>query len=222
MIEPEISWADLSDDMALATDYLKYCTAYVLEHCAEDLEFFEKQFEAGLRARLQDVVQKEFVHLTYTRAIEILCDPKVLKKAKFQVKPEWGIDLGSEHERYLTEQIYKCPVILTDYPKDIKAFYMYQNDDGKTVAAMDVLVPKIGELIGGSQREHRLDMLHTRMDEMGVDKHELSWYADLRRYGTVPHAGFGVGFGRLVMYVTGLENIRDVIPYPRYPGHAEG
>jgi asparaginyl-tRNA synthetase len=214
-------FAGLAEDMALAEDYLKYCTAYVLEHCALDLEFFEKFVEKDLRARLQNVVDEPFVRLTYTEAVEILTDPKTLKAAKFEVKPSWGMDLGSEHERWLTDTVYKKPVIVTNYPKAIKAFYMRVNEDGKTVQGMDILVPRIGEIIGGSVREERLEVLEARMEEMGVEKSALQWYLDLRRFGTVPHAGFGLGFERLVMYVTGVSNIRDVIPFPRFPGHAD-
>ncbi|KAA0168863.1 hypothetical protein FNF31_00024 [Cafeteria roenbergensis] len=221
MIEPEIAFAGLEEDMSLAEDYLKYCTAYVLEHCAADIEFFDQRVEKGLRDRLQNVVNEDFVRLSYTDAIEILCRPEVLKKAKFSIKPSWGMDMRSEHERYLTDVMFKKPVIVNNYPKDIKAFYMRANDDGRTVQAMDVLVPRIGELMGGSVREERLDVLEKRMEEMDVPKDNMQWYLDLRRFGTVPHAGFGLGFERLVMYVTGMENIRDVIPFPRYPGHAD-
>eukprot|EP01029_Cantina_marsupialis_P027356 TRINITY_DN7632_c0_g1_i1.p1 TRINITY_DN7632_c0_g1~~TRINITY_DN7632_c0_g1_i1.p1 ORF type:complete len:753 (-),score=298.07 TRINITY_DN7632_c0_g1_i1:212-2443(-) len=222
MIEPEIAFADIVDDMNLAEDFLKYCTAYVLENCRGDLEFFQTAgVEKGLIARLENVVDEPFARITYTEAINLITDPKVMKKAKFEVKPEWGIDMGSEHERYLTEVIYKKPVIVTDYPKDFKAFYMKQNEDGKTCRAMDVLVPKIGEIMGGSQREEDLEKLHKRAEEMNVHIEGLWWYEDLRKYGSCPHAGFGLGFERLVMYVTGVDNIRDVIPFPRYPGHAE-
>jgi asparaginyl-tRNA synthetase len=222
MIEPEIAFATLADDMALAEDYLKFCTRYVLDHCSSDINFFESTFENGLRARLENVVNEPFARLTYTEAIELLLLPEHLDAGNFSVKPYWGLDLGSEHERYLTEKVYKKPVILTNYPKDIKAFYMKLDPDGKTVSAMDILVPKVGEIIGGSQREDNIDVLRKRMTEMNVSVDSLQWYLDLRRFGTVPHAGFGLGFERLVMYVTGIENIRDVIPYPRYPQHAEG
>lgn len=259
MIEPEIAFATLEEDMALAEDYLKFCTAWVLDHCAEDLGFFEANFEKGLRERLNNVVREPFQRLTYTEAIELLTSPEHQKKGKFQEKVFWGCDLASEHERYITEQVYKKPVILVNYPKDIKAFYMKLNPDGKTVAAMDVLVPKIGEIIGGSQREDDPGRLRARMEAMGVAMEPLEWYLDLRKYGTVPHAGeynttcfvalplrslsllctrahhsstccsppccvrfagFGLGFERLVMYVTGIENIRDAIPFPRWPGNA--
>jgi len=219
MIEPELAFADIQDDMQCAEDYLKYCVRYAMKHNRADLEFFDKQIEQGLIARLENLLAEPFQRLTYTEAIEILI--KESPKAKFKVAVEWGMDLGSEHERYLAEKIYKKPTILYNYPKDIKAFYMRLNDDEKTVAAMDVLAPGIGEVIGGSQREERLDVLDRRITEMGLDVKDYWWYRDLRRYGTVPHAGFGLGFERLIMLVTGIENIRDVIPYPRYPGHAE-
>ncbi|KDO28785.1 asparaginyl-tRNA synthetase [Saprolegnia parasitica CBS 223.65] len=289
MIEPEIAFADLSDDIDLAEDYLKYCAQYALDNCAEDLAFFDKNVEKGLLERLQSTIASPFVRLSYTDAIELINKPENLKKGKFEKKPKWGDDLGSEHERFITEQIYKKPVVLYNYPKEIKAFYMRLNDDGKTVAAADVLVPKIGEIIGGSQREERLDVLEARIKEAtghdpaeygwycdlrrygteikafymrtgienirdaaadvlvpkigeiiggsqreerldvlearikeatGHDPAEYGWYCDLRRYGTVPHAGFGCGFERLVRFVTGIENIRDVIPFPRWPSNA--
>lgn len=223
MIEPEICFADLADDINLAEDYLKYCVRFALENCSEDLEFFENSphGEVGLRDRLKNVLDNPFKRLTYTEAIEVL--QKAVKEdgVEFEEEPVWGIDLPSEHERYLCEKVYKKPVVLTDYPKDIKAFYMKLNDDEKTVAAADILVPKIGEIIGGSQREHRMDVLKRRCDEMGLDPRHVWWYLDLRRYGTVPHAGFGLGFERLILFVTGLQNIRDVIPFPRYPQNAE-
>lgn len=223
MIEPEICFADLSDDINLAEDYLKYCVRFALDNCAEDLEFFENSphGEVGLRDRLKNVLDNPFKRLTYTEAIEVL--QKAVKEdgVKFEEEPVWGIDLPSEHERYLCEKVYKKPVVLTDYPKDIKAFYMKLNEDEKTVAAADILVPKIGEIIGGSQREHRMDVLKRRCEEMGLDPRQVWWYMDLRRYGTVPHAGFGLGFERLILFVTGLQNIRDVIPFPRYPQNAE-
>uniref|UniRef100_A0A7S4ABG7 asparagine--tRNA ligase n=1 Tax=Pseudo-nitzschia australis TaxID=44445 RepID=A0A7S4ABG7_9STRA len=223
MIEPEICFADLADDINLAEDYLKYCVRFALENCAEDLEFFENSphGEVGLRERLKNVLDNPFKRLTYTEAIEVL--QKAVKEdgVVFEEEPIWGIDLPSEHERYLCEKVYKKPVVLMDYPKDIKAFYMKLNDDKKTVAAADILVPKIGEIIGGSQREHRMDVLKTRCEEMGLDAKQVWWYLDLRRYGTVPHAGFGLGFERLILFITGLQNIRDVIPFPRYPQNAE-
>ena len=223
MIEPEIAFADLQTDMALAEDYLKYCVWYALTHNEDDLMLLEKVpgGEAGLRERLRNVLESPFQRITYTEAVAILERDLAAKKVKFEVKPEWGCDLGSEHERYITEQVYKKPVIVTNYPKDIKAFYMRLDDDGRTVSAMDILVPKIGEIIGGSQREERLDVLKRRCHEMGLEEEAVWWYLDLRKYGSMPHAGFGLGFERLILFITGLENIRDVIPFPRYPGHAE-
>lgn len=217
MIEPEMAFADLKDNMECAESYLKFCIRYVLEHCKEDLEFFDKFIENGLLTRLQHVASSPFAHIPYTEAIAIL--KKSGKQFEFPV--EWGIDLQSEHERYLAEEHCKKPVILTDYPTDIKSFYMRANADGKTVAAMDILVPKIGEIIGGSQREERLDVLEKKIEEFGLKRDDYWWYLELREYGTVPHAGFGLGFERLVLFATGMENIRDVIPFPRFPGHAE-
>lgn len=217
MIEPEMAFADLKADMECAESYLRACVRHVLNHCKEDLEFFDKFIENGLLARLQAVADSPFAHLTYTHAVEIL--QKAPKKFEFPV--HWGADLQSEHERYLAEEHCKKPVILTDYPAEIKSFYMRANDDGKTVAAMDILVPKIGEIIGGSQREERLDLLVKKMEKLGLKREDYWWYLELREYGTVPHAGFGLGFERLVLFVTGMENIRDVIPFPRYPGHTE-
>lgn len=224
MIEPEICFADLVDDMGLAEDYVKFCTSYALEHCADDLHYFEHEYpqgEKGLQDRLRNVVENDFAKITYTEAVSLLQEAVKKGEAQFLVYPQWGDDLGSEHERYITEKVYKKPTIVINYPKGIKAFYMKVNDDKETVAAMDVLVPKIGELIGGSQREDNLTVLEQRCKESGLDPKDIWWYADLRRYGTVPHAGFGLGFERLIMFVTGLENIRDVIPFPRVPGHAE-
>lgn len=224
MIEPEICFADLVDDMALAEDYVKYCTAYALENCADDLHYFENEYpngEKGLVARLRNVAESDFARITYTDAVRLLQEEVRAGKVKFEVFPQWGEDLGSEHERYITEQVYKKPTIVINYPKGIKAFYMKVNDDNETVAAMDLLVPKIGELIGGSQREDNLQTLEQRCRDSGLKPEDLWWYNDLRRYGTVPHAGFGLGFERLIMFVTGLENIRDVIPFPRVPGHAD-
>lgn len=224
MIEPEIAFADIGDDMALAEDYVRYCASYALRNCAEDISYFENEYpagEKGLKARLQNVVDSDFARITYTEAIDLLQKEISDKKVSFERYPNWGDDLGSEHERYITEKIYKKPTIVINYPKGIKAFYMKLNDDNETVAAMDILVPKIGELIGGSQREDDLEVLVRRSKESGVNPEDMSWYVDLRKYGTVPHAGFGLGFERLVMFVTGLENIRDVIPFPRVPGHAE-
>ncbi|PKM78068.1 MAG: asparagine--tRNA ligase [Firmicutes bacterium HGW-Firmicutes-15] len=211
MIEPEIAFADLQDDMKLAEDMVKYVIAYILENAQEEMEFFNVFVDKGLRDRLKNVVESEFMHLSYTKAVEILIE----SGQQFDYPVTWGNDLQTEHERYLTEKVYAKPVFVTDYPQGIKAFYMRQNDDGKTVAAMDLLVPGVGELIGGSQREERADVLEQRMEELGMDKKELCWYLDLRKYGGVKHAGFGLGFERLVMYVTGVSNIRDVVPFPR-------
>lgn len=217
MIEPEMAFADLKDNMACAEEYLKYVMQRVLEEIPEEMRFFDTFIEPGLLQRLEAVLSKPFAHLTYTEAIEIL--KKAPKNFIFPV--EWGIDLQSEHERYLAEEHCKGPLILTDYPKEIKAFYMRANDDGKTVAAMDVLVPKIGEIIGGSQREERLEYLERKMEAAGLSKESYWWYLELRRYGSVPHAGFGLGFERLISFLSGIENIRDVIPFPRFPGHAD-
>jgi len=217
MIEPEIAFFDLNDNMDLAEAYLKYVVQFVLTHNMEDMLFFDKNVENGLIDRLKNVLATPFKRLTYTEAVDIL-----LKCGKtFEVKVEWGIDLQSEHERYITEEVFQQPVILTNYPKEIKAFYMRLNEDGKTVRAMDVLVPKIGEIIGGSQREERLEHLERRINELKLDKEAYRYYLDLRRFGSVVHSGFGLGFERLVMFITGLENIRDTIPFPRWPGHAE-
>lgn len=218
MIEPEMAFADLEDDMACAQAYLKHCVAHVLTHCQSDLGFFEKQYEAGLIKRLQDVLEKPFATVTYSEAVRILQS----SGKSFEYPVSWGADLQSEHERYLTEVVFaKTPLIVTDYPKEFKAFYMRLNDDEKTVAAMDLLVPNVGELMGGSQREERLDVLTARMQAAGLSPDDYWWYLDLRRYGSQPHAGFGLGFERLVQFATGVENIRDVIPFPRYPGHCE-
>ena len=217
MIEPEMAFANLQMNMECAEKYLQYCLQYVLKHCREDLQFFDQFIENGLIQKLQHVASVPFERLTYTQAIDIL--KKCSKKFEFPV--EWGIDLQSEHERYLAEEHCKKPVILTDYPAKIKAFYMRDNEDGKTVAAMDVLIPKIGELIGGSQREERLDVLERKIANFGLNKDDYWWYLQLREYGSVPHAGFGLGFERLVLFTTGMENIRDTIPFPRYPSHAD-
>ena len=215
MVEPEVAFADLADNAALAERLLKSVSARVLNDCETDLGFFQQRIDKTVLERLGNIVENPFVRVTYTDAIDIL-----LKSGKkFEYPVEWGIDMASEHERFLAEEHFKSPVVVTDYPRDIKAFYMRLNDDEKTVAAMDVLAPGIGEIIGGSQREERLDVLDARMDE-GL-KETLWWYRDLRRYGTVPHAGFGLGFERLVAYVTGMENVRDVIPFPRTPGNAD-
>merc|ERR1711972_1170100 len=219
MIEPELAFADISDDMDCAEDYLKYCVQYAMTHNRADLEFFDERVEKGLLKRLENLLATPFGRLTYTEAIDILI--KESPKAGFQVPVEWGMDLNSEHERYLAEKVYKKPIIVYNYPKDIKAFYMRLNDDNRTVAAMDVLVPGIGEVIGGSQREDSLEVLDRRIKEMNLDPQDYWWYRDLRKFGSVPHSGFGLGFERLLMLVSGLDNIRDVIPFPRYPGHAE-
>ncbi len=211
MIEPEIAFADLDDDMELAEDMLKYLINYVLENAADELEFFNKFVDKGLLDRLRHVAESEFGRVTYTEAVEKL----KASGREFEYPVEWGVDLQTEHERYLTEELFKKPVFVTDYPKEIKAFYMRLNDDNKTVAAVDCLVPGIGEIIGGSRREERPDVLERRMDELGLDKDAYSRYLDLRRFGGCSHAGFGLGFERLIMYVTGMSNIRDVLPYPR-------
>lgn len=217
MIEPEVAFAELKDVAQLAEDMLKYVFNAVLTERADDMAFFEKRVDDKAISRLQQIVDSNFVRMDYTDAIEIL---KTCGK-KFEYPVEWGVDLQSEHERYLAEVHVGAPIILQNYPKDIKAFYMRLNEDGKTVAAMDILAPGIGEIIGGSQREERLDRLDARMDEMGLNKDDYSWYRDLRRYGTVPHSGFGLGFERLVSYVTGVGNVRDVIAFPRTPGNAD-
>jgi len=217
MVEPEIAFADLDDLADLAEDFLKYIFRAVLEECPDDMAFFEQRIEPEAIKRLQKLVEAPFVRLDYAEAIEILKGAD----RKFEFPPEWGLDLQTEHERYLTENHFNAPVVVKNYPTEIKAFYMRLSDDGKTVAALDVLAPGIGEIIGGSQREERLDVLERRMDELELDKDNYSWYLDLRKYGSVPHAGFGLGFERLVSYITGMANIRDVIPYPRVPGRAD-
>ena len=217
MIEPEVAFADLADDMDLAEDMLKYIINYCLDNAPEEMEFFNKFVDKGLLDRLHNVVENEFKRITYTEAIELLKK----NNDKFEYPVEWGSDLQTEHERYLTETLFKRPVMVTDYPKDIKAFYMKQNPDGKTVAAVDVLVPGIGEIIGGSQREEDYDKLLARIKELGMNEEDYSWYLDLRKYGTNKHAGFGLGFERAVMYITGMQNIRDVLPFPRTVGTAE-
>lgn len=235
MIEPEMAFSDLEDDINLAEEFIKYIIKYALENNREDLDFLaarlveeEKQkpqnerSEMGLIEKLEFVITNDFERLTYTEAIEILKNSTPNKKKKFHyLVDKWGIDLQSEHERYLVEKHFKKPVILINYPKEIKAFYMRQNEDGKTVAAMDILAPGIGEIVGGSQREERLDVLEKRMREMNIPVEEMNWYLDTRRFGTVPHAGFGLGFERLILFVTGMTNIRDVIPFPRFPKNAE-
>ena len=217
MIEPEICFADLNDDMDLAEEMLKYTFSYVLEHCKEEMEFFNNFVDKGLLERLNNVIHSDFARISYTDAI------KELEKAndKFEFKVSWGVDLQTEHERYLSEQVFKKPVFVTDYPMDIKAFYMKQNPDGKTVAAADLLAPGIGEIIGGSQREENYDKLVTRMKELNMDIDSYNWYLDLRKYGSCDHAGFGLGFERAIMYLTGMQNIRDVIPFPRTPKNCE-
>ncbi len=217
MIEPEMAFANLKDDIDCAEKYLKYCLKYILDNCQQDLKFFNKFILKGLIERLEHIINNHFERISYTKAIEIL--QKSNKKFEFPTK--WGKDLQSEHERYLSEEYFKKPVIIYDYPKEIKAFYMRLNDDNKTVAAMDVLVANIGEIIGGSQREERLDILEKRINELKLEKKDYWWYLELRKYGSVPHAGFGLGFERLVQFTTGVENIRETIPFPRHPGHAE-
>ncbi|PVW14290.1 asparagine--tRNA ligase [Marixanthomonas spongiae] len=235
MIEPEMAFCDLDGNMDLAEDFIKYIIKYALEHCADDLEFLENRLlqvektkpqaersEMALREKMKFVLENNFKRVTYTEAIEILKNSKPNKKKKFKyIIDEWGADLQSEHERFLVEKHFKCPVILFDYPAKIKAFYMRLNDDGKTVRAMDVLFPGIGEIVGGSQREERYDVLKEKMESMGIDEKELWWYLELRKFGTCVHSGFGLGFERMVQFVTGMGNIRDVIPYPRTPGNAE-
>lgn len=216
MIEPEIAFADLEDDMNLIEDMLKYCIDYVLDNASEEMKFFEKMIDKDCINRIKQVRDSEFKRMPYTQAIEIL-EEAMANGHKFENKVEWGIDLATEHERYLCEEVVKGPVFLTDYPKDIKAFYMRVNDDNKTVAACDLLVPGVGELVGGSQREERYDVLKKRMEEMDVPQESLQWYMDLRRYGGCKHAGFGLGFDRFLMYLSGMKNIRDVQPYPRTP-----
>jgi len=234
MVEPEVAFNDIQDNMDLAEEFIQYIIRYALENNKEDLEFLtqrladeEKQkpqqerSEMGLIEKLEFVLNNKFERITYTEAIDILLDSPTYKKKKFQYDVQWGTDLQSEHERYLVEKHFKKPVIVTDYPKDIKSFYMRVNEDGKTVAAMDILAPGIGEIVGGSQREERYDMLLKRMHEMHIPAEEMDWYLDTRRFGAVPHAGFGLGFERIVQFVTGMTNIRDVIPFPRTPKNAE-
>ena len=217
MIEPEICFADLNDDMDLAEEMLKYTFSYVLENCKEEMEFFNNFVDKGLLERLNNVIHSDFARISYTDAI------KELEKVndKFEFKVSWGVDLQTEHERYLCEQVFKKPVFVTDYPMDIKAFYMKQNPDGKTVAAADLLAPGIGEIIGGSQREEDYNKLIARMKELNMDIDSYNWYLDLRKYGSCDHAGFGLGFERAIMYLTGMQNIRDVIPFPRTPKNCE-
>ena len=217
MIEPEVAFNDITDNMDLAEDFVKYCISYALENCRDDIEFLQQMYDKELIERLNFVLHNDFVRLPYTEGIKILKE----SGKKFEFPVEWGIDLQSEHERYLVEQHFKRPVILTDYPKEIKAFYMKLNDDGKTVRAMDVLFPNIGEIIGGSEREESYDKLMARIEELHIPMKDMWWYLDTRRFGTVPHSGFGLGFERLVLFVTGMTNIRDVIPFPRTPKNAE-
>lgn len=217
MIEPEMAFADLKDDMDCAEAYLKFVFKYILEHCLEDMHFFNKNVSPGLIERLEHIISVPFERASYTYAVRVL--EKSNKSFEYPVK--WGLDLQSEHERYLAEEFFAKPVIITDYPKQIKAFYMRSNEDNKTVAAMDVLVPKVGEIIGGSQREERLSHLEEKMRELGLKTEDYGWYLELRKFGSVPHAGFGAGFERLIQFITGMENIRDVIPFPRYPGKAD-
>ena len=220
MIEPEVAFYEIEDNMALAQDFIQYCVRWALEKCTDDVNFLCKMYDNELIDRLNFVVNNDFKRLTYTEAIDIL-KKAVADGYKFEFPVDWGTDLQSEHERYLVEQHFKCPVILTDYPKEIKSFYMKQNDDGKTVRAMDVLFPKIGDIIGGSQREEDLEKLTKRATEMGVPNKDIWWYLDTRRFGTAPHSGFGLGFERLMLFVTGMQNIRDVIPFPRTPKNCE-
>ncbi|MBR4119476.1 MAG: asparagine--tRNA ligase [Bacteroidales bacterium] len=220
MIEPEVAFNEIEDNMELAEDFIKYCVRWALDNCADDLQFLNDMFDKELLTRLRSVIDVEFKRLTYTEGISIL-EEAVAKGKKFEFPVFWGADLAAEHERYLVEEYFKRPVILTDYPKEIKSFYMKQNDDGKTVRAMDILFPKIGEIIGGSQREESYEKLAKRANEMGVPEKDIWWYLDTRRFGTAPHSGFGLGFERLLLFVTGMSNIRDVIPFPRTPRNAE-
>jgi asparaginyl-tRNA synthetase len=220
MIEPEVAFNEIAENMQLAQDFIQYCIQWALDNCKEDLDFLSEMYDKELYERLNFVVNNDFKRLAYTEGVEIL-KAAVANGHKFEFPVDWGTDLQSEHERYLVEQHFKCPVILTDYPKEIKSFYMKQNDDGKTVRAMDVLFPKIGEIIGGSQREEDFDKLKSRAEEMGVPTKDIWWYLETRKFGTAPHAGFGLGFERLLLFVTGMANIRDVIPFPRTPNNAE-
>ena len=220
MIEPEVAFYDINDNMDLAEDFIKYCVRWALEHCKDDLEFLNKMIDKTLLERLHFVVEHDFVRLTYSEGIRIL-EEAIAGGRKFEFPVYWGVDLASEHERYLVEEYFKKPVILTDYPKEIKAFYMKQNDDGKTVRAMDVLFPQIGEIIGGSEREESYEKLMARIKELNIPMKDMWWYLDTRRFGTCPHSGFGLGFERLILFVTGMQNIRDVIPFPRTPKTAD-
>lgn len=220
MIEPEVAFNEIEDNMQLAEDFIKYCIQWALDHCVDDLNFLSSMYDKELMERLKSVIENEFIRLPYTEGVRIL-EEAVANGHQFEYPIFWGADLASEHERYLVEEHFKKPVILTDYPKEIKSFYMKQNDDGKTVRAMDVLFPKIGEIIGGSQREESLEKLSNRAKEMDVPEKDIWWYMDTRRFGTAPHSGFGLGFERLMLFVTGMSNIRDVIPFPRTPRNAE-
>ncbi len=220
MIEPEVAFNDIKDNMDLAEDFIKYCVRWALEHCQDDLAFLNKMIDNTLLDRLNFVVNKDFIRLPYTQGVEIL-EEAIKGGRKFEFPVYWGCDLASEHERYLVEEHFKCPVILTDYPKEIKAFYMKLNEDGKTVRAMDVLFPQIGEIIGGSEREESYEKLLGRIEELGIPMKDMWWYLDTRKFGTCPHSGFGLGFERLLLFVTGMQNIRDVIPFPRTPRNAE-
>lgn len=220
MIEPEVAFYDITDNMDLAEDFIKYCVRWALDNCKDDLDFLNKMVDKNLLERLNFVVEHDFVRLTYSEGIKIL-EEAVAAGHKFEFPIYWGVDLASEHERYLVEEHFKKPVILTDYPKEIKAFYMKLNDDGKTVRAMDVLFPQIGEIIGGSEREENYEKLMGRINEMNIPMKDMWWYLDTRKFGTCPHSGFGLGFERLMLFVTGMQNIRDVIPFPRTPKTAE-
>jgi asparaginyl-tRNA synthetase len=217
MIEPECAFAELADNMQLAEDLIKYLIRYALEHAPQEMAFFNEFIDKGLSERLESIANADFARVTYTEAVEML----LASGKEFQYPVAWGIDLQTEHERYLTEQIFQRPVFVTDYPKGIKAFYMRLNEDGKTVAAMDLLVPGVGEIIGGSQREERYDVLLEKIQAMGLSEEDYWWYLDLRKYGGVKHSGFGLGFERIIMYITGMSNIRDVLPFPRTPKSAE-
>ncbi|MBP5389880.1 MAG: asparagine--tRNA ligase, partial [Bacteroidales bacterium] len=220
MIEPEMAFYDINDNMDLAEDFIKHLVQYALDHCYDDVKFLNDRYDDGLIARLESVVKTDFVRLEYTEGIKIL-EQAVADGVQFEYPVSWGVDLQSEHERFLVEKHFGKPVILTGYPKDIKAFYMKQDENGKTVRAMDVLFPKIGEIIGGSEREASLEKLEARIAELGMSRRNLEWYIDTRRFGSCPHSGFGLGFERLLLFVTGMTNIRDVIPFPRTPKNAE-
>ena len=220
MIEPEVAFNEIEENMNLAEEFIKYCVQWALDHCRDDIQFLNDMFDKGLINRLESVLTDDFVRLAYTEGVRILEDA-VAKGHQFEFPVYWGADLASEHERYLVEEHFKRPVILTDYPKEIKAFYMKQNEDGKTVRAMDVLFPKIGEIIGGSEREADYDKLLQRIEELHIPMKDMWWYLDTRKFGTCPHAGFGLGFERLLLFVTGMSNIRDVMPFPRTPKNAE-